>query len=229
MLQPFGEDLWLADGATTSVGGFVYPTRAAILRLADGSLLVWSPVRLSEDLRSEIAALGEVRHLVPPNSLHHLWLDDWRRAWPGASLHAPPGLRTKRRDLAFDADLGETAPPAWAGQIDQVVIGGNLITSEVVFFHRASRTVLFTDLIQHFKPGWFRGWRAVVARLDLMTAPEPEVPRKFRAAFTDRRLARTALARILAWPAERVVMAHAAPVESGGQAFIARAFRWLGV
>jgi hypothetical protein len=80
-----------------------------------------------------------------------------------------------------------------------------------VFFHRQSRTVLFTDLIQHFGPAWFTGWRAVVAKLDLMVAPEPQVPRKFRTAFVNRRAARAALTRILAWPAKRVLMAHCRP------------------
>jgi hypothetical protein len=106
-------------------------------------------------------------------------------------------------------------------------MAGNRITTEVVFFHRPSATVLFTDLLQQFPPGWFRGWRALAARLDLMTGPEPAVPRKFRAAFVDRRAARAALARVLAWPSSKVVMAHGRPVEREGQAFIARAFRWL--
>jgi hypothetical protein len=66
-----------------------------------------------------------------------------------------------------------------------------------------------------------------VARLDLMAAPEPQVPRKFRFAVTDRRAARAALARILAWPAKNVVTAHAAPVMDDGQAFIRHTFRWL--
>ena len=104
---------------------------------------------------------------------------------------------------------------------------GNRITTEVVFFHRPSGAVLFTDLIQQFPPGWFRGWRALVARLDLMTQAEPAVPRKFRLAFNDRRAALAALARILDWPAEKVVMAHGAPVQQDGRAFIARAFGWL--
>ena len=104
---------------------------------------------------------------------------------------------------------------------------GNLITTEVVFFHHRSGTAIFTDLIQHFSPTWFTGWRAMVARLDLMTATEPQVPRKFRNAFVDRRAARAGLRRILAWPARRALMAHAAPVEADGQAFIGRAFRWL--
>jgi hypothetical protein len=110
-----------------------------------------------------------------------------------------------------------------------VVVRGNRITTEVVFFHRQSRTVLFTDLIQQFPPGWFTGWRAIVARLDLMQAPEPSTPRKFRIACFDRRTARDCVRRILDWPAEKVLMAHGRPVETDGRAFIARTFSWLGV
>ena len=227
MLQPFGEEIWLADGSITMVAGFHYPTRMVVIRLPGGALFVWSPVQISDDLRAAVDALGEVRHLIAPNSLHHLFLTDWRRAYPAAKLHATLGLRQKRKDLDFDSDLEDAPAAAWAGEIDQVLVRGNLITTEVVFFHRRSGTAIFTDLIQHFGPGWFTGWRAVVARLDLMTAAEPQVPRKFRNAFVDRRAARAALARILAWPARRVLMAHAPPVETDGQAFIGRAFRWL--
>jgi hypothetical protein len=227
VLRPFGTDIWLADGAEVDVAGFRYPTRAAIIRLSGGELLVWSPIALTPALRASIDALGEVRHLVAPNSLHHLFLGQWRDAYPMAKLHAPPGLRRKRQDIAFDGDLDEGAAAQWAGDLDQVVIRGNLITTEVVFFHVASRTVLFADLIQQFEPGSLSGWRALVARLDLMMAPAPEVPRKFRAAFIDRARARAAIQQVLAWPAEKVVMAHAPPVLADGQAFIVRAFRWL--
>lgn len=227
LLQAFGDEIWLADGSITAVAGFRYPTRMAVIRLSGGRLFVWSPVALSDALRGEVEALGEVRYLIAPNSLHHLFLGDWQRAFPEAKTYAPPGLRARRKDLAFDGDLGDAPPKEWAEAIDQVAVRGNLITTEIVFFHRASGTVLFTDLIQHFGPGWFSGWRAVVARLDLMTAAEPQTPRKFRNAFVDRRAARAAIQRIAAWPAKKVVMAHAAPVESDGQAFVARTFGWL--
>lgn len=110
-LQTFATDLWLANGPEVVVAGFRYPTRAAIVRLSGGRLLVWSPVALSSALRAAIDALGEVRYLVAPNSLHHLFLADWRSAYPAARLYAPPGLREKRRDLVFDADLGEDVDP----------------------------------------------------------------------------------------------------------------------
>ncbi|MBP6546434.1 MAG: DUF4336 domain-containing protein [Phenylobacterium sp.] len=227
-LLEFAPGLWIADGPTvTAAAGFHFPTRMAVIRLTGGALFVWSPLPLTDDLKAAVEALGEVRCLVAPNSLHHLFLGEWKAAYPTATLYAAPGLRPRRKDLAFDADLEEAPPPEWAGEIDQVVVRGNLITTEVVFFHRASGTAIFTDLIQHFSPTWFTGWRAMVAKLDLMTAHEPEVPRKFRNAFVGRAQARIALRRILAWPTERVLMAHAPPVEKGGRAFIARAFGWL--
>ena len=151
----------------------------------------------------------------------------FRSAFPQAKVYAAPGLRTRRPDIAFHADLEHTPDPLWAGQIDQVIVGGNLITTEVVFFHQASGTVLFTDLLQHFPVGWFTGWRAIVARLDRLVGAQAAVPQKFRLAFVNRPLARKALAAILAWPTQRVLMAHGTPVPQDGQAFIRRAFAWL--
>lgn len=210
-----------------SVAGFRYPTRMAIVRLAHGGLVVWSPVAVSAALTAAVDALGPVRYLVAPNTLHHAFLREWQDAYPEATLHAAPGLRSRRTDLHIDADLGDAPAPGWASEIDQVVVRGNAITTEVVFFHRVSRTVLVTDLIQQFDRGWFTGWRDFVARLDLMVGPEPAVPRKFRVAFTDRSAARAAIGRIAAWPADNVVMAHAPPITHDGQAFLRRAFAWL--
>lgn len=227
-LQKFDDEIWVAPGPIVSSFGFRYPTRMIAIRLADGGLFLWSPVAMSPDLRKAIDALGPVRFIVAPNSLHHVYVLEWRTAYPSAVLYAAPGLRERRTDIDFDADLGEETPLAWAGQIDQALVHGNRITTEVVFFHRKSGVVLFVDLIQHFPKGWFKGWRAAIARLDGMTGSEPQVPQKFRLAFTDRIAARASLERILCWPAEKVIMAHGEPVRAGGREFVQRAFRWLG-
>ena len=60
-----------------------------------------------------------------------------------------------------------------------------------------------------------------------MVGPEPSVPRKFRVAFTDRNVARDGVKRILAWPAEKVLMAHGPTIEKNGQAVLRNAFAWL--
>lgn len=227
MLKEFSREIWIADGPHVAVAGFHYPTRMAVIKLSDGNLFIWSPIELTDRLKTAIDTIGEVRHIIAPNSLHHLFLPEWKRAYPAAKLYAPPGLSQKRADIAFDGDLQDAPASDWAGEIDQVLMRGNLITTEAVFFHTHSGTVLFTDLLQQLPPKLFSGWRAIVAKLDLMTGPEPSVPRKFRVAFTNRRAARKALGRILAWPAEKVLMAHGTPVEKDAPAFLRRAFSWL--
>lgn len=228
VLEEFGAEIWVVAGPTVvAAAGFHYPTRMAVVRLANHDLVLVSPIAISDELRAELKALGAVRYLVAPNSLHHTFLLDWQRAFPDATVYAPPGLREKRRDVRLDGDFAAGPIAAWAGEIDLAIMWGNRITTEVVFFHHPSGTAIFTDLIQRFEPGWFSGWRAIVARLDLMVAREPSVPRKFRLAFTDRRAAREGLRRILAWPTQKVLFAHGPPIAENGQAFLRQAFRWL--
>lgn len=229
MLVEFGPNIWIAEGSTISAAaGFHYPTRMVIIRLASNDLVLWSPTALAANLCTEIEALGAVRHIVAPNTLHHTFLGDWQRLYPEATVYAPPGLREKRRDIRFDAVFGDDPIEPWGNEIDHAIMWGNHITTEVVFFHRDSGTAIFTDLLQQFPRGWFKGWRALVARLDLMTSDEPAVPRKFRVAFTNRRAAQASLRHILAWPTLKVIMAHGPLVAEDGQELLRRAFRWFG-
>jgi len=226
MMEPFGADIWISSGRDVVSAGFRYPTRMAVIRLESGGLFVWSPTALA-DVRAEVDALGPVRFIVTPTAMHSTFLAEWRKAYPEARLFAAPHSRKRSKHIPFDADLGDAADAGWAKEIDQAVMRGNAIAEEVVFFHWRSSTVLVADLIQHFPPGWFKGLQALVARLDGMTGKEPRVPQKFRLAFTNRKAARKGLTRVMAWPAEKVVMAHAEPVRTEGRAFIGRAFRWL--
>src|SRR5689334_22427007 len=160
-LSAFGPDIWIADGPTVPFYALPYPTRMVLVRLEDGGLFVWSPIGLAADLKAEVEALGEPKFLVSPNKLHHLFLAEWKAAYPQAKLFASPGLRRRRRDLAFDADLIDTADPGWAGDVDQVLFKGSFAMTEAVFFHRASRTAIFADLIQSLPRDLVKGWRAV--------------------------------------------------------------------
>jgi hypothetical protein len=226
-LVPFGEELWVADGPVCSFYSFPYPTRMAVIRLANGDLFVWSPVRLDAALRAEVEALGRVAHLVEPNSLHHLFLPDWVEAYPAARVYAPPGLRKKRRDIRFDAELGAEPEPGWAGQIEQIVLAGSVALTELLFFHHGSRTALVCDSIQSFPHGWFKGWRGVLARLDGIAEPNIGAPREWRLSFLNRKAARAAVERLLALAPERVVLAHGEMVAVNGADLVRRGFAWL--
>ncbi|WP_029042534.1 DUF4336 domain-containing protein [Cucumibacter marinus] len=226
-LIAFGEDIWLAEGPVIKAAlGFRYPTRMAVIRLSGGRLVVWSPVALTPSLSAAVMGLGQVAWLVAPNSLHHLSIGDWKAAYPNAKIVAVPGLAKKRPDLTIDVELGAQPLDEWSGEIDHVLFH-NALATEAVFLHRKSATVLVTDLIQHLPKGWFGGWRAIIANLDLMTAKEPEVPRKFRTGFRDKAKARANAQQVLDWPSEKLVMAHGEPVVENAQTALRHAFGWL--
>jgi hypothetical protein len=226
-LASFGPEIWTAEGPVVSFLTFPYPTRMAVIRLSGGTLFVWSPIPLDDALRAEVDALGEVAHLVSPNFLHHFWLGDWKKAYPGARLYAPPGLVRRRRDLKFDSILGDRPEPAWEKDVDQVVMLGNLFMTEIVFLHRVSRTAIFGDLLQNFRPDWFKGWRGVLARWDGLVNPDYGAPRELRVAYWRRSEGRAAMKRILDFAPDRVLIPHGEMARENGTEFIRKGFRWL--
>src|SRR5690349_3923672 len=78
------------------------PASMTVLKLADGSLVLHSPIMLTAERRAAVDALAPVAHLYSPNTFHHLRLGDWAAAYPRAKVHVPPGLAKKRPDLRID-------------------------------------------------------------------------------------------------------------------------------
>ena len=227
MLEAFGPRLYAAGGPVVSFHGFPYPTRMAVAQLSDGSAWVWSPISLTDGLARAVDAIGPVRHIVSPNKLHHLFLRQWSERWPGARVYAPPGLARKQPQLRFDADLGDVADPAWSADIDQAIFRGSFAMEEVTFFHRASGTAIFGDLIQRFPESFVGGWKRALLRWSGLLGDRGGTPIDWRATFLDRREARAARERVLAWNPTRLLIAHGICAQSGAAAIIADALRWM--
>ena len=80
------------------------------------------------------------------------------------------GLRERSQvqesGVGLNADLGPIASDAWAGELDQIIVPGGFGVTEVAFLHRASRTLILTDLIENFEPekiGGLYGWLVPLA------------------------------------------------------------------
>lgn len=227
MLEEFAPSVFLAEGPTVPFLSIPYPTRMAVVRLADGSAWVWSPVALTPELEAAVSAVGPVRHIVSPNKLHHLFLKEWMARWPEARLHASPGLARRRPELEFASELGDAADPAWAQEIDQVIFRGSFFMEEVVFFHRPSRTALVCDLVQRLDPAGVKGVKGLVMRLDGLVGEHGSTPREWRATFLRRSRARAARDRLLGWQPERLLIAHGACAGENASAILERALAWL--
>ena len=112
--------------------------RMTVVALTGGGLWLYSPVEIDDGLAQQLAAVGNVAHVVAPNRYHHLFAGAAKRRYPAAALWAVPGLPEKRPDLRFDGVLGsEPSGLAWAGDLDTLVLTSVPRFSETVFFHRA--------------------------------------------------------------------------------------------
>ncbi len=231
ILEAISKDIWLAEGETVSFYGFPYPTRAVVAKLDNGNLWVWSPVALTAALRAEIDALGAVAHLVSPNKLHHLYLKDWKTAYPEAALWGPRSTIEKRKDLQFRPPLQDEPPAEWGRAIDQAWFRGSPFMDEVVFFHAASSTAILADLSENFSESFLHShwswWQRPLAKLDGIAEGQGFAPLEWRLSFLDRRPARAALRKMLGWQPRRVVMAHGVWQRENGTAYLERVFRWL--
>lgn len=213
------------DHAQVLPGGFRMPTRMTALPLDDGGVALISPVPMDDALAARVEALGEVRYLVAPNLLHHLYLGDAAKRWPAATVLAPRGLRAKREDLAIGGDLEDGLPEPLAHSVDAVRVDGAPSIDEHVFFHRATRTLVVTDLV--FNVTRPEGLVAHVTLFLVGCHGKLAQSRAWRFFVKDRAAAAASAARIVALDAATVVVAHGDVVTDDAAARLAGALAWL--
>ena len=226
-------DVWLVDGPEIWFGyagiKLPFPTRMTIVRFPDGGLWLHSPTEPLEALVASVRELGPVRCLVVPNSIHYWWAPDWKAKFPDAEVYAVANLeRWAKRDFPPHHKLGDAAPSVWADVIDQLVVAGDALT-EAVFFHRPSRTLILTDLIENFEPSRVKSrLHRLLFRWGGAADPDGKAPIDMQLSYFRRRKAvRAAAERMIAWNPERVILAHGRWYDGNAVAELRRAFRWV--
>lgn len=223
-LRKLAENIWIAERPQRFYGLEV-GTRMTVMRLADGSLLLHSPVALEPELRRELDALGPVRFAVAPNRVHHLYAGAVAQVYPQARLWVGPGLERKRPDLRFVAILGDDAPAEWREEVSQTFFRGRPYENEVVFLHRPSRTLILCDLAFNIGP---RAAAPTRLLMKLIRSYGRFGPSKLDPLLIrDRSAARRSLERILAWDFDRIIVAHGDVLESGGHEALRQGYSWL--
>lgn len=234
-LKYVAEDIWMVDGPAIRFGmpwpKAPFPTRMTAIRLSSGDLFVHSPTSLTPTLRGEIEAAGRVRFIIGPNRVHYWWISEWKAAFPEAEVYLAPGIREQARGrIDFDYRPLEAASGySWDAEIATLPIRGSHMT-EVEFLHRASRTLILTDLIANFEPqktSWL--FMRALIWIGGISPPHGGISRDLRMNFIwrHRRELRAAVETMLDWAPERIVFAHGRWFPKNGGEELRRAFSWL--
>jgi hypothetical protein len=229
------ENVWIVDGPVIRFGfpwpKLPFPTRMTVVRRDSGDLFVHSPTPLTPALKIEIEKAGTPRFIVGPNRIHYWWIPEWKAAFPQAQVYLAPRIKEQARGRIDFATLPleKVSGYPWDDEIITLPIMGSYMT-EVEFFHRESRTLILTDLIENFEPEKVGAWfMRLLMWIGGVSAPYGGLTRDLRLTFTWRhkRELRAAVQTMLGWNPERIVIAHGRWHKTNGRAELRRAFHWL--
>lgn len=232
VLKPVTDSVWIVDsGPVKAMGLIPLPVRMTVLRLRDGSLLLYSPTRFDEALRRGLEQIGPIAHVIAPNTAHWMFVKQWQENCPQVRIWGAPGLgqrrQVKQAGVRLDHELGPEAPAAWAGEIDQLIVEG-VGFAEVALLHRPSRSVILTDLVQNLEPAKLHPLFRPAARLAGVTAPNGKAPIYLRAIvkMKGREPSRTAKALVNFQPSF-VIFSHGRWYDARAAERLRQSLAWL--
>jgi hypothetical protein len=215
LVEYIKDQIWILEYPIRFAGLNLFG-RMTIVKLDNGNLFIHDPCEMSDLVRREIDAIGEVNYIVAPGSYHHLFVTDFQQKYPNAETFLCPGLERKRPDIKFEWILGNKPDQRWANVFDQVVIQGTKYMWEVAFFHKPSKTLILVDLLEnigddfkHPTSLYLRFWWKVVYRM----WNNPKAAPEYQMGWGKKDIVKEGLNKILSWKAERVILAHGELIE----------------
>ena len=228
VLTPLGKDIWTMEGPKVVFAGAPMHTRMTIVKLTNGDLWIHSPIKLSISVEKAIKELsGTVSVLIAPNKFHHLYIEEWADAYPQSLVFAEQALKRKVATLASSKDITNTAPEIYSDDIEQVNITGNRMFQEAIFFHKASKTLIFTDLFINLRKEGIPFFARSFLRFEQVLYPNGGVPRLYRWFTKDKEVLRQVVQQINAWAPEQITFCHGEPLRGNAIDIINEQFAWL--
>lgn len=230
-LKNIAPNVWIADGGWISFYGLPFPTRMTVIRLNNGDIWIHSPIEDKNGIANSVAGLGPVRHLIAPNWIHYAWMTTWQLEFPKALTWVSPGVvkraASKGIFLHYDHELDDNAPIEWSAQIEQRLANSGY-HQEVIFFHRASKTLVLTDLIENFEADKMPWWTRPLLKLGRVCDPNGQMPVDMAISFRRHpQHLKNLVDTMLEWNPDRVIISHGRWYPCNGTDEIHRAFHWL--
>jgi hypothetical protein len=199
------------------VFGIDFARNVALLRLADGRIVIHSTAPFTASDVAAIRNFGEPAWLLDVTLMHDTFARQGHAAFPGLPYLAPEGFDTVS---GVPTKMIDPPPADWAGQIDVLSLGG-LRKREHAIFHRASRTLIVADMIFNFSAentAWARFFVRHVMRLPRLCG----ISVFFKMLIQDRRAFRHSIGLLMQWEFNRMIVAHRDPVLSDAKSALHR-------
>ncbi len=195
------------------------PVRSPVVQLAGARILISPGSTLTA---AQLASAGAITDVVAPSLLHTAGMPAAAKAFPAARLWGPRGVKKKQAGLTWHGILGEDAWP-YDAELKAIPLKGLERTREFVFVHKATRSLIVTDLI--FNMVHQRGLGARLLLGLFGSYQRFAISKALLLLANDRAALRASLAAIASEDFDTLVPSHGDVVASGGKARFVAAVR----
>lgn len=221
MLEPIGSSIWVARVSFKALG-IELGNCMTVMQLSDKSLLLHSPNRFDERYCAELDAIGPVKHLVAPNLMHNLFFAQWQQRYPQATVYAPAGIKKVKFYVELQPNMIEKLELQWNADLALELVGGMPRVNEIVFYHKPSKTLIFTDLAFNIRDSKSLRTRLAFTLYGCYGKFGPT--RLIGLLIKDRERYDASIQRILAMDAKTIVVSHGELIRDQANELLKNAF-----
>ncbi|KAF9226374.1 hypothetical protein BS17DRAFT_749779 [Gyrodon lividus] len=151
VIREVAKDVWTFSRPFARYGVFPMGGRSTAIKLKDGGVWVLASTPLDNETKTKINELGNVKYIINPDAVHHLYLSEFKRAYPDAKVIgvADTIRRMKDQTFRFDGLWGRDPPDTQYGfeeDIKHCYFPG-FRNKDVAFLHVSSKSLIEADLL----------------------------------------------------------------------------------
>jgi len=206
------------DGILTVTGEVHLPLvdlerRMSVVRLKEGSSVIYSAIALGDAEMKRIEAFGTPRYLVVPGDAHRLDAKIFKLRYPNIQVITPPGAAKRVAKVvpvdAAGVDFGDR-DVSW-----HVVSGVGGHEAALLVRRSSGTTLILSDLIGNLRrKAGFEGWMLHIMGFGNYRPQIPAVEKMLMVRSTEQ-LRR----QLLEWASiadlKRIIMSHGEPIDAG--------------
>ncbi|KAJ7098312.1 hypothetical protein C8R44DRAFT_717030 [Mycena epipterygia] len=150
VIREVAANVWTFSRPFTRLGILPVGGRSTAIKMTNGGVWVLASTALNPETKAKINELGPVQYIIGADAVHHLFLGEFKKAYPTAKVIAPAAAVAQAdKTLVFDGVWGRDPPDTKYGFEEDIkaCYFSGFKNKDVAFFHPASATMIEADLL----------------------------------------------------------------------------------
>ncbi|KAK7439383.1 hypothetical protein VKT23_017606 [Stygiomarasmius scandens] len=225
VIREVTSNVWTFSRPFARFGIIPFGGRSTAIKLTSGDVWVLASTPLTDDTKETIDKLGPVKWIMAGDFVHHLFLGEFKKAYPEAKVIGVEGLGAKKKaeGLILDGEYGKDPADTRYGFEDEVkaCYFFGFINKDVAFCHVPSKSLIVADLFMNLPATEQYSKSKSSPKLPFIGSLNHESNLLRRMLWNigkDKEAMRRDIKTVSDWDFERIIMCHGDVIEKDAKA-----------